>query len=82
MKLLTYVTARTLWMKGVTIWLCPSESYPNLDHPFNVAIPTSNLDRLPNDKETNKVFKSLSNSFKYYNCTSETGLKVHYYKAI
>lgn len=60
----------------IKVWLCPSKCYPNPSNPFNIAIEkVFSKDDILSDK-----FESFLNSFRYYNCNSETGNTVHYYK--
>ncbi|PFT50759.1 MULTISPECIES: hypothetical protein [Bacillus cereus group] len=67
--------------------LCPSKSFPNMGHPFNMAIPVEwtqddlkTVDVLGNEKEGElSNMERKINEFTYYNCSAEVGKSVHYY---
>lgn len=71
----------------LTVWLCPSNMRPSLGHPFNMAIEVSfskddiNIPLYPDSKEIPDLtqFDSTINNFYVYNCTNETGRRIHYY---
>lgn len=65
----------------LSLWLCPSNCYPNIGHPFNCAINVE-LEKdgeWLQDTEEHRSLDSLINSFSYYNCNAELGNRVHYY---
>lgn len=64
--------ARSLYNKGVTIYLVPSKVYPNFKaywvKPYGINFSYKTED-----------FDTLVNSFRIYNCNYELGYNVHYY---
>lgn len=68
--------AKALYEMGAEIILCPSKCYPELNRTFGMACPISTAGRHPDEIET---FDAVVNSFWYYNCMEETGLRVSYW---
>jgi hypothetical protein len=86
MKKLTKTQVKALIKKekAAAIILCPSKMIPTPNHPFNMGIEVEfYIDRnneivRANDWES-MDFESYLNSFTYYNCTNETGNRIHFY---
>ncbi len=68
----TFVVARNLYNMGQSVTLCPNKAVPH-DGPFSLGISVCKHSR-------DRDFKKLTNEFAYYNCTSETGNKISYYR--
>jgi hypothetical protein len=71
------------FIKDLEVEFCPSKSYPSRS-PFNLSIV---IDSYQTRKDLRLIedilreeWNAIVNNFKYYNCTSETGLIVHFYK--
>jgi hypothetical protein len=62
-------------------FLCPSRCFPNIGHPFNMAMACEFDQQSLVIEDVNGIteFSRTVDSFHYYNCTNETGLRVHYY---
>lgn len=69
---ITKAKAKTLYDSGETICLNPSKM--RLDNPWTNPMTVSK------DERDDTTFESLVNSFRYYNCSSQTGNIVHFYK--
>jgi hypothetical protein len=74
---ITKAQARKLFEKGEDIYLNPSKMRPN--GVWHQALKT-NKEVLTNKLYTTPSFDALVNEYRYYNCTKETGLTVHFYK--
>lgn len=74
---ITKAQARKLFEKGENIYLNPSKMRPN--GVWHQALKT-NKEVLTNKLYTTPSFDILVNEYRYYNCTKETGLTVHFYK--
>lgn len=64
-------------------FLCPSNCYPNPGHPFNLGLEVHLTKDMLEYGDTDEVVTRLDkvlNAFQYYNCTAETGNKIHYYE--
>ena len=71
MKRITMTQARKLYNKGTKIYLMPSKAVPGSIWILPTRI--SMIDHNP------KAFDSEVNAYRYYNCTAETGKRVHFY---
>jgi hypothetical protein len=70
--------------KAVKVILCPSKMYPTPNHSFDMSMEAEfYLDRDNNIVRANDWdtmdFEDYLNSFSYYNCTNETGNRIHFY---
>lgn len=70
--------------EGLAVWLCPSKCYPNIGHPFNMAIRVMFNNEgfrinSPDAAINDITLQQTVDAFHYYNCNSETGNYVHYY---
>lgn len=68
--------------KTIKVWMCPSKCYPNPKHPFNMArdYELNEDDLIPLDLNGGlNELDRIINGYRYYNCTPETGLRVHFY---
>ena len=69
-------TARKLYNKGVSIYLVPSNVYPNFN---NNWVKPFEINKKNYDDEWGN-FDNHVNAFYYYNCNdAQTGLRAHYY---
>ncbi len=68
------------FLKGETIILCTSKIRPNglWGLTNSISLNNYNKDDIEFENELNYLEKRL-NSFSYYNCTKETGLRINYY---
>ena len=67
--------ARNLYNKGLSIYLVPSNVYPDFS---NYWIKPHEINKKNDDEFSN--FDKHVNAFYYYNCNdAQTGLRVHFY---
>lgn len=71
MKRITMTQARKLYNNGTHIYLMPSKAVPGSIW----ILPT----RISKDDYDPRNFDSEVNAYRYYNCTKETGKRVHFY---
>lgn len=70
--------ARKLFADGVEVFIQSS----NL-HPFGMWSTAHGMKYNPDEPDTAlEQFNVICNSFSYYNCTSETGRYIHFYKSV
>jgi hypothetical protein len=77
MKKITRAEAKKLYDGGKSIYLNPSKMRPNSVWHKAMKVSKSSLDNKLSDAPT---FEKLVNEYRYYNCSKETGLLVHFYK--
>ena len=69
--------ALSTWLKNETLFLLPSNLRPCLS--YNPMCTLTEIK--PSDgTRTAEDFEKLCNSFRYYNCSNETGLTIKFYK--
>lgn len=71
MKRITMTQARKFYNNGTQIYLMPSKAVPGSIW----ILPT----RISMHDDNPKAFDSEVNAYRYYNCTAETGKRVHFY---
>lgn len=71
MKRITMTQARRLYNNGTHIYLMPSKAVPGSIW----ILPT----RISKDDYNPRNFNSEVNAYRYYNCSKETGNRVHFY---
>ena len=71
MKRVTMTQARKLYNKGNKVYLMPSKAVPG-----SIWILPTRISMSDHDPRT---FDSEVNAYRYYNCTAETGKRVHFY---
>ena len=71
MKRISMTRARKLYAHGEHIYLMPSKAVPGSIWILPVRISHDDYD--PRD------FDAEVNAYRYYNCTAETGKRVHFY---
>lgn len=74
MKRINMRQARKLYNEGTAIYLLPSKAMPGSVWILPIRISLDSYD--PGD------FDAEVNTFRYYNCTAETGRRVHFYVEI
>lgn len=72
MQKLTKRQARDLYNKGIEVLFVPSKMHPKSPMSVKACI---------NQSAGEVSFDTFINHFRYYNCSKETGLGIHYYKA-
>lgn len=71
MKRISMAQARKLYNKGTDIYLLPSKAVPGSIWIIPIGISQDNYDP--------RNFDAKVNAYRYYNCTVETGRRVHFY---
>ena len=71
MKRINMTQARKLYNEGTSIYLLPSKAVPDSIWIFPVKI--------SHDVQTQCDFDTKVNAYHYYNCTEETGKRIHFY---
>ena len=71
MKRINMRQARKLYNEGTAIYLLPSKAMPGSVWILPIRISLDSYDPGEFDAEVN--------TFRYYNCTTETGKRVHFY---
>ena len=71
MKRINMTQARKMYNEGTSIYLLPSKAVPG-----SVWISPVKISR---DVQAQGDFDTKVNAYSYYNCTAETGKRVHFY---
>lgn len=71
MKHINMTQARKLYNEGTSIYLLPSKAVPDSIWIFPVKI--------SHDVQAQDDFDAKINAYHYYNCTAETGKRIHFY---
>ena len=71
MKRINMTQARKMYNEGTSIYLLPSKAVPGSIWIFPVKI--------SHDIQAQCDFDTKVNAYRYYNCTAETGKRVHFY---
>ena len=71
MKRINMTQARKMYNEGTSIYLLPSKAIPGSIWIFPVKI--------SHDVQAQCDFDTKVNAYHYYNCTAETGKRVHFY---